>query len=179
MNKLKNLIFFLFVIMFCNYSFAKGYNVFGLGYFDIKFDGNSSDEAIDFRYERRFDESLFDLGTKEFNLYELKPFIGIEFTDKSSSYLLWGLYFQDNFGVLFNDKKNNFYLIPSIGIGAYDEGDGKDLGHTIEFRSSIEVSYELKNKNRIGLSLSHISNANIADKNPGVEVLSLSYQIPY
>ena len=158
---------------------ASGIDVFSIGIYDIKFDGTEKDQTSDFRYERRFDESLFDLGTKEFNLYELKPFIGIEFTDKSSSYLLWGLYFQDNFGVLFNDKKNNFYLIPSIGIGAYDEGDGKDLGHTIEFRSSIEVSYELKNKNRIGLSLSHISNANIADKNPGVEVLSLSYQIPY
>ena len=158
---------------------ASGIDVFSIGIYDIKFDGTEKDQTSDFRYERRFDESLFDLGTKEFNLYELKPFIGIEFTDKSSSYLLWGLYFQDNFGVLFNDKKNNFYLIPSIGIGAYDEGDGKDLGHTIEFRSSIEVSYELKNKNRIGLSLSHISNANIGDKNPGVEVLSLSYQIPY
>ena len=49
----------------------------------------------------------------------------------------------------------------------------------LQFRTSFEVSYELKNKNRIGFSLSHISNANLGDKNPGVEILSLSYQIPY
>ena len=33
------------------------------------------------------------------------------------------------------------------------------------------------NKNRIGISFGHISNANLGDKNPGVEVISISYQI--
>jgi len=37
----------------------------------------------------------------------------------------------------------------------------------------------LKNENRIGLSFGHISNANIGDNNPGVEILSLSYQVAY
>ena len=37
----------------------------------------------------------------------------------------------------------------------------------------------MQNKNRIGLSFSHISNANISNTNPGVEIISLSYQIPY
>ena len=39
--------------------------------------------------------------------------------------------------------------------------------------------YQLKNKNRIGLSFGHISNANLGDKNPGVEIISLSYQVPF
>ena len=43
----------------------------------------------------------------------------------------------------------------------------------------ISKFYELKNKNRFGISFSHISNANLADKNPGVEILSFSYHIPY
>ena len=55
----------------------------------------------------------------------------------------------------------------------------KKLGNTIEFRTTFEISYQLKNKNRIGISFSHISNANIGQKNPGVEVLSLSYQKAY
>ena len=38
---------------------------------------------------------------------------------------------------------------------------------------------EAKNENKIGLSLSHISNANLGNKNPGVEIISLVYQIPY
>ena len=61
----------------------------------------------------------------------------------------------------------------------YEDGDGKKLGNNLEFRTTLEISYELKNKNRIGLSIGHISNANIGDKNPGAEIISLSYQIPY
>ena len=56
---------------------------------------------------------------------------------------------------------------------------GKKLGNDLQFRTALEVSYELKNKNRIGISFSHISNANLGNKNPGVEILSFSYQIPY
>ena len=68
---------------------------------------------------------------------------------------------------------------PSFGAGYYDEGDGKKLGNKLEFRTTFEISYQLSNNDRVGLSLSHISNANIGDKNPGVEILSLSYQIPF
>ena len=68
---------------------------------------------------------------------------------------------------------------PNIGVGLYDEGDGKKLGSSIEFRSGLELSYELENERRIGISISHISNASIGDKNPGTEIISISYQIPY
>ena len=56
---------------------------------------------------------------------------------------------------------------------------GKKLGNDLQFRTTIEFSYELNNENRIGLSFGHISNANLGDKNPGVEILSLTYQVPY
>ena len=36
---------------------AEGYDVFSIGFYDVKFDGGSTDEAFDFRYERRFDKS--------------------------------------------------------------------------------------------------------------------------
>ena len=80
---------------------------------------------------------------------------------------------------MFTGKKSNYTFTPSFGIGYYQDGDGKKLGHDIEFRTTIELSYQFENENRIGISLGHISNANIGDKNPGVEVLSFSYQIPY
>ena len=82
-------------------------------------------------------------------------------------------------GQLFIGEKSNFIFTPSFGAGYYDDGKGKKLGNNIEFRTTLEISYEMKNKNRIGLSFSHISNANIGDKNPGVEIINLSYQIPY
>jgi len=158
---------------------SKGLNVFGLGIYDIKFDGSAKNQAVDFRYEYRSDEVLVDIGPEEDNFFFLKPFFGAEFTNDSASYVLTGIYFEDNLGELFDGEKSNFFFTPSFAAGIYDDGSGKKLGNDLQFRTSLEVSYELKNKNRIGISLSHISNANLGNKNPGVEILSFSYQIPY
>jgi len=109
----------------------------------------------------------------------LKPFAGIEVTSDSASYFLTGIYLEDNLGQLFTGKTNNYIITPSFGFGIYDDGSGKKLGNDIQFRTTLEFSFELKNKNRIGLSFGHISNANLGDKNPGAEIISLSYQIPF
>ena len=45
--------------------------------------------------------------------------------------------------------------------------------------SSLLIKNVCVNKNRIGFSYGHISNANIGDSNPGVEVLSILYQVAY
>ena len=169
----------IIVFFISNPIFARGYDVFGIGYYDIAIDDSSLNEAVDFRYERRFDNVLVDIGPEEDNFFFLKPFAGIEATSESSYYILGGVYLEDNLGQLFIGKKSNFNFTPSFGTGYYDDGDGKKLGNKIEFRTTFEISYEMQNKNRIGLSFSHISNANIGNKNPGVEIISLSYQIPY
>ena len=51
-------------------------------------------------------------------------------------------------------------------------GDG-DLGHVVEFRSSLELSVAPDRMVRVGLGFSHISNAHLGTRNPGVEVLTL------
>ena len=170
----------LFLLLFVTNSLlAKGYDVFGIGLYDIKFDGSSTNQATDLRYERRFDKVLVDIGPQEDNFFYLKPFAGIETTSESAYYILGGVYLEDNLGSLFTGKKSKYIFTPSFGGGYYDDGNGKKLGNTIEFRTTIEISYEMKNNNRIGLSFGHISNANIGNKNPGVEIISLSFQIPY
>ena len=169
----------LVIIIFSNSAFSKGTNVFGLGIYDIKFDGSDKNQAIDLRYEYRSDKSLLDIGPEEDNFFFLKPFVGLEFTSDSASYFLTGIYFEDNLGELFEGNKSNFFFTPSFGAGIYNDGSGKKLGNDVQFRTSLEVSYQLENKNRIGISFSHISNANLGDKNPGVEILSFSYHIPY
>ena len=83
-----------------------------------------------------------------------------------------------NYCSLSEGEESNIFFTPSFGAGYYDDGNGKKLGNNIEFRTTLEISYEIKNGNRLGFSFGHISNANIGDKNPGVEILSLSYQIP-
>ncbi len=173
-------IFLIFIVIFFpNIVLSKGTHVFGLGIYDIKFDGSEKNQASDLRYEFRSDNSILNIGPEEDNFFFLKPFFGAEYTSDSASYILTGIYVEDNLGQLLQGKQNKYFFTPSFGVGIYDDGSGKKLGNDIQFRTSLEVSYELKNKNRIGISFSHISNANLGDKNPGVEILSLSYHIPY
>lgn len=176
---MSKVILLFFLIFYTSKSFSQGYDVFAIGVYDVKFDGSSSDYATDLRYERRFDKTLIDIGPEEDNFFYLKPFVGIELTTDSALYLISGIYLEDNFGELIIGKKNNWNFTPSFGVGYYDDGNGKKLGNTIEFRTTIEVSYSLENDDRIGISFGHISNANIGKKNPGVEIVSLSYQKPF
>ena len=169
----------IIILLFTNSAISEGTNVFGLGIYDIKFDGSEKNQAADFRYEYRSDKSLINIGPEEDNFFFLKPFFGVEYTNDSASYFLTGIYFEDNLGELFEGNKSKLFFTPSFGAGIYNDGSGKKLGNDLQFRTSLEVSYELNNKNRIGISFSHISNANLGNKNPGVEILSFSYHIPY
>ena len=166
-------------LMFSNKVNAENLNVFSLGIYDVKFDGSDENKTSDYRYERRFDKTILDIGPEEDNFFFLKPFIGIEYTGDSANYLLTGIYLEDNIGKLFSGSENNLTFTPSFGAGIYNDGSGKKLGNDLQFRTSLEISYELESNNRIGISFSHISNANLGNKNPGVEILSFSYQIPY
>ena len=173
------ILIFLLILLKTSVSFSQGYDVFGIGIYDVKFDGSSSNHATDLRYERRFDNTIIDIGPKKDNFFYLKPFTGIEITSDSAFYLISGIYLEDNIGDLATGKENNWNFTPSFGIGYYDDGNGKKLGNKVEFRTTLEISYQLVNKDRIGISFGHISNANIGNKNPGAEIISVSYQKPF
>ncbi|MBT5194166.1 MAG: acyloxyacyl hydrolase, partial [Rhodospirillaceae bacterium] len=72
-----------------------------------------------------------------------------------------------------------FVLTPSFAPHAYWGGnDDLDLGHTVEFRSQLELAYRFDNRSRLGLAISHYSNASLGDKNPGTETATLYYSLP-
>jgi len=135
------------------------YLVFGAGYYDIV---KQDDEAADFRLEYRHDEKF----------WIFKPWAGIEATSDGAFYGAVGVLVDIDLG-------DRVVLTPSFGAGYYEEGSGKDLGHEIEFRSQIELSYRLDNRARLGLAFSHISNASLGDDNPGVEILNVYYALPF
>ena len=130
----------------------------GVGWYDLVQDDN---EAVDFRLEYRHgDDFLF-----------LKPWGGVEVTTDGS---VWG-----GIGVLVDITFfDSVVLTGSFAPGLWAEGDGKDLGHVVEFRSQVELGYQFENQSRLSVSFSHTSNANLDDTNPGVEVLSLYYHLP-
>ncbi len=130
----------------------------GLGYYDIN---RQSDAAADFRLEYRHGEKL----------WIFKPWVGIEGTSDGAVYAAAGILVDVFLG-------RRVVVTGSLGAGYYEEGDGKDLGHELEFRSQIEIAYRFDDRSRLGLAFSHISNASIGDTNPGVEILNLYYSIP-
>lgn len=66
-----------------------------------------------------------------------------------------------------------FVLTPQFSVGAYENGGGKDLGHTLEFLSSLQLAYRFDGGSRLGLAYQHISNGSISDDNPGAEIIQL------
>lgn len=65
----------------------------------------------------------------------------------------------------------------AFAVTAYEQGDGKDLGGTLQFRSALDVAYRLDSGSRVGLSIYHLSNASIHDFNPGSESLVLFWSL--
>ena len=81
-------ILIIFLIFFTKIVLADGYDVFGLGYYDVKFDNSNDNEALDFRYERRFDKTLLRIGPESYDFFDIKPFAGFEGTSDSAKYFL-------------------------------------------------------------------------------------------
>jgi lipid A 3-O-deacylase len=69
-------------------------------------------------------------------------------------------------------------LSPGFAPGIALAGTEGDLGYPIEFRSSLELSIAAGERLRVGIAFSHISNARLGDRNPGVEVLVLGIAFP-
>ena len=88
------------------------------------------------------------------------PITGIFITENSAAYLYTGV--EWNY-----EMSDKLKFTPSFAPGVYHEGDGKDLGHAVEFKSEVQFSYSSSNNSKIAISYNHVSNASIGDKNPG------------
>ncbi len=69
-------------------------------------------------------------------------------------------------------------IMPFTGAGLYSEGSGPDLGQAMEFRTGVEVSYKLDGGSVIAGQLYHLSNASLADQNPGNNYIVVRYGLP-
>ena len=156
---LKNFILSLFLI-FLTFSVSAEelevknqnteFNVY-TGMFDFSDDGKKS-TLIGFQHQN---ENL----NRDTFLGNLSPVTGALITADAAGYLYTGVQAQYNLGAL--------NITPSFTPGLYFEGDGKDLGHLIEFKSELQFSLDLSKTSELGFSYNHISNASLGDKNPG------------
>lgn len=133
------------------------YMAVGIGEYDVI---QNDDTAVDFSFEYRSRK-----------VWILRPKLGAEFTTDGAFYGYGGLHFDIPLG-------RKFLFTIGSAAGYYSRGSGKDLGSDLEFKSAAELLYQFSNGPRVGLQISHLSNAGIGDTNPGTEVLSLIYAFP-
>ena len=126
------------------------FNIYS-GMFDFSDNGKRS-TLIGFQHQNT------DLNRDTF-FGNLSPITGFMFTADSAAYLYTGVQAQYSLGAL--------NIIPSFTPGLYSQGDGKDLGHLLEFKSEVQISLDLFQNTQLGLSYNHLSNASLGDKNPG------------
>ena len=155
-KKLKITIYFIFSFLLISPSISdenlndNEINIYS-GMFDFSDDGQ---RALLFGLQHQ-NENLI----RESVLGEISPVTGFFLTENQAAYLYTGIQADYNLG-----KIN---LTPSFTPGLYGQGDGKDLGHMIEFKSELQLSLDLSKKTEMGFSYNHLSNASIGDKNPG------------
>ena len=121
------------------------------GMFDFSDDGKKS-ALIGFQHQNE------NLNRNTF-LGNLSPITGALITADNAGYIYTGVQAQYKIGAI--------NLTPSFTPGLYHEGNGKDLGHMLEFKSEVQLSLDLSKSSELGFSYNHISNASLGDKNPG------------
>ena len=158
-KKIIILITFLCNVLFITYLFAEEkivneknmeINVYS-GMFDFSDDGAKS-TLFGFQHQNEELKRNSFLGT-------LSPITGGMLTADNAVYLYTGVQADYDIGLL--------KLTPSFTPGIYNQGNGKDLGHIIEFKSEIRLSMDLSKNSMFGMSYNHISNASLGSKNPG------------
>tara|TARA_Y100000022_G_scaffold101820_1_gene87899 strand:+ start:57 stop:569 length:513 start_codon:yes stop_codon:yes gene_type:complete len=93
-------------------------------------------------------------------LGNISPITGGFVTENSAAYIYTGIEWNMDLG-------EKMVFTPSFTPGLYHEGNGKDLGHVLEFKSEVQFSYTVTDQSKLGVSYNHVSNASLGDKNPG------------
>ena len=141
-------IFFLF---FSQISNAEKQSNFYLGNFDFS-DDKQAALLLGYQHQNQ---------TLEINTFlgNISPIIGGFITENSAAYIYSGIEWNIDLG--------SFVFTPSFAPGLYNEGNGKDLGHVLEFKSELQISVDFVSNSQLGFSYNHLSNASLGTKNPG------------
>ena len=151
-KKLWIALFFLFLSpkVFAENNSSHQYNLF-IGNFDFS---DHKQSAILFGFQHQ-NENL----ERDTLIGNISPITGGFITENSAVYIYTGFEWNVDMGAL--------TFTPSFAPGLYHKGDGKDLGHALEFKSEVQLSYEISKTSSLGISYNHVSNASLGDKNPG------------
>ena len=158
-SKIKNVIFAVFFSIFFLLSFnsisAEKDQDHQINFFTGNFDFSDDKQSAILLGFQHQNENL----NRDTFLGNVSPITGGFITENSAAYVYTGIEWNVEIGSL--------TFTPSFAPGLYHEGDGKDLGHILEFKSEVQLTYAVSGNTNIGFSYNHVSNASLGDKNPG------------
>ena len=160
-----NILIVLISFSFLNFAYAedKKSNETELNLFTGMFDFSDQKQAAGIIGLQHQNDDLF----RESFLGRLSPITGGFLTENNAFYFYTGAQTEYDLGL--------FTITPSFAPGYYNSGDGKDLGHVLEFKSEIQMSLNLSDSTEFGMSYNHISNASLGDNNPGANSYMFNY----
>ena len=160
---LKKLNILFLILFFCSKVSAVEYSSHQYNFFTGNFDFSDDKQSallVGFQHQNETLERNTFIGN-------ISPITGGFITENSALYVYTGFEWNVDMGAL--------TFTPSFAPGLYHKGDGKDLGHVLEFKSEVQLSYELSKSSSLGMSYNHVSNASLGDKNPGANSYMFNY----
>ena len=121
--------------------------------------------------------NLFGIEHRDSALYrdtflgKFVPITGGFLTEKNSIYIYTGIEAQYRLG--------SIIFSPSFAPGYYEQGDGKNLGSQLEFKSELNLSLDIFKDSQIGYSYNHISNNDWGSVNPGTDNQIISFSTKF
>ena len=160
-----NILITLMSVLYFNFSNAEEIksNETELNFFTGMFDFSDHKQKAGIIGIQHQNDDLF----RESFLGKLSPITGGFLTENNAYYLYTGAQAEYDLGI--------FTITPSFAPGYYSSGDGKDLGHSLEFKSEVQMSLNLSDTTQFGMSYNHISNASLGDKNPGANSYMINF----
>ena len=127
-----------------------------VGSFNVTKNPSSTEAGFELRFPTRWPDADFS--------------VGVAGTEDSSFWAYAGGRYTFRL-----DRRWDFSV--GLAAGVYEQGDGKDLGGTLEFRSHYEFSYRVDERSRVSVVFYHLSNAGIYDLNPGSNSIVLAWSM--
>jgi lipid A 3-O-deacylase len=102
----------------------------------------------------------------------IRPTVGAWISAEKAAYIYCGYVFDF-------EPIPQLFFSPSFMFGAYIAPENSyAMGGPLEFKSTLEVGWQLESGYRFSLAFGHVSNGNLYPINPGEEHLLANFSIP-
>jgi len=175
---MKKFVFFVFCVFLTFSSFSFGaIREFRIGVLDHdphrvwgSWCCRGREEGIDYNAELIFDKVLFSLFS-----HSAYPSVGVSLNDSGDTSKIYG-------GFLWNIQTDmGFFFDYSFGLAAHNgrkdtkDKERKALGSEVLFRNAFESGWLFGGKHRVSVMVDHVSNADLAEPNQGLDSVGLRY----